>query len=163
MLRLPETGRELADHFGRVVIAAPTALAILIAALIVLARRKRVKLGATPLTAALLLGALVFLQPAVFNPDWVQHNETRLAALGIVPLAMAAGAAFAQTPAAASSAVGFIAVLLVAVASLHHRYTWGGLLESPRAFVAVEALASVALVALIVMQARTRPDVDSSA
>jgi hypothetical protein len=163
ILRLPGTARELADHFGRVVIAAPTALAILCAALFVLARRRSVRLGATPLTAALLLAALVVLQPVAFNPDWVQHNETRLAALGIVPLALAAAAAFGRTPAATSRAAGVAAALLVAVASLHHRYTWGGLVESPRAFVAVEALASIALAALVVVQARTRPDVHSSA
>jgi hypothetical protein len=163
ILRLPGTARELADHFGRVVIAAPTALAILCAALLVLGRRRSVKLGATPLTAALLLAALVVLQPVAFNPDWVQHNETRLAALGIVPLALAAAAAFARTPVAASRAAGFAASVLIAVASLHHRYTWGGLVESPRAFVAIETLASVALVALIVAQARTRPGVHSSA
>jgi hypothetical protein len=78
-----------------------------------------------PLAAALLLAALVVLQPVAFNPDWVQHNETRLAALGIVPLALAAAAAFARTPAAASRAAGLAAAVLIAVASLHHRYTWG--------------------------------------
>jgi hypothetical protein len=53
--------------------------------------------------------------------------------------------------------------VLVAVASLHHRWTWGGLVESPRAFVAVEALASAVLIALVVVQSRTGPDVHSSA
>jgi hypothetical protein len=163
ILRLPGTARELADHFGRVLIAAPTALAILVAALVVLFRLRRLKVRATPLAAALLLAALVFLQPAVFNPDWVQHNETRLAALAIVPLALAAAAAFARTPAAASSAVSISAAVLVGVASLHHRYTVGGSFESPRLFVAVEALAAVALVVLIVARSATRPGVHSSA
>ena len=162
MLRLPGTARELADHFGRVVIAAPTALAILLAALVVLARRRRLTLRATPLAPGLLLAALVFLQPAVFNPDWVQHNETRLAALAIVPLALAAAAAFAMTPAAASSTASVAAAALVAAASLHHRYTWGGVVESPRVFVVVEALASAALVVLIVGRARARPGVHFS-
>lgn len=163
LLRLPGTARELADHFGRVLIAAPTALAILVAGLVVLVRQQRLTLGLTPFTAALVLAALVFLQPAVFNPDWVQHNETRLAALAIVPLALAAAAAFAKTPAAASSAVSVAAVLLVAAASLHHRYTVGGSVESPRVFVAVELVAAIALVALIVNRARMRPGVHSSA
>jgi hypothetical protein len=164
ILRLPGTARELADHFGRVLIAAPTALAILVAALVVLfRRRRRLAMHATPLAAALLLAALVFLQPAVFNPDWVLHNETRLAALAIVPLALAAAAAFARTPAAASSAVSISAAMLVAVASLHHRYTVGGSFESPRVFVAVEAVCAVALVALIVARSRTRAGVHSSA
>jgi hypothetical protein len=162
ILRLPGTARELADHFGRVLISAPTALAILVAAFIVLFRR-HLKVHATPLAAALLLAAHVFLQPAAFNPDWVQHNETRLAALAIVPLALAAAAAFARTPAAASSAVSVSAAVLVAVASLHHRYTVGGSFESPRVFVAVEALAAVALAVLIVVRSRTRPGVHSSA
>jgi len=163
LLRLPGTARELADHFGRVVIAAPTALAILFAALVVLARRQRLQLRATPLAAALLLAALVFLQPAVFNPDWVQHNETRLAALAIVPLAVAAAAAFAKIPAAASKRVTVIAAVLIAVASLHHRYTLGGAVESPRTFVAVEALASLALIVLIVSRSRATSAVHSSA
>jgi len=163
LLRLPASARELADHFGRVVIAAPTALAILAAALFVLARRQRHEALGAPMLAALLLAALVFLQPAAFNPDWVQHNETRLAALGVVPLSLAAAAAFARTPAAASRALSLTAALLVALASLHHRYTWGGLVESPRTFVAVEALASVALACLILVRVRTRAAVHSSA
>jgi hypothetical protein len=163
ILRLPGTAGELADHFGRILIAAPTALAILFAALVVLAREQRLKSGETPLAAALVLAGLVFLQPAVFNPDWVQHNETRLAALAIVPLALAAAAAFAKTPAASSGVVGVAAALLVAVASLHHRYTVAGSIESPRAFIAVETAAAVALVALIASGTRSRPGVHSSA
>jgi hypothetical protein len=146
--RLPGSARELIDHFGRVVIAAPTALAILASAWFVARRTPR------SLAIAVILAAAVMLQPAVFNPDWVQHNETRLAALGIVPLAFAAAFAYALTPAVNSRPVSIAASLIVAVASLHHRYSWGGKLESPRLFIGVEAIASLALAALIIWQAR---------
>jgi hypothetical protein len=148
LLHLPGTARELADHFGRVLIASPTALAILAASMLVTRRTTR------ELRIAVLLAALVVLQPAFFNPAWVQHNETRLAALGIVPVAFSAAAAFAATPAARSLGITTAASVLVAIASLHHRYTWSGLIASPRVFVGVETLAAGLLALLIVFGSR---------
>jgi hypothetical protein len=157
LLRLPGTARELADHFGRVVIAAPTALAVLAASLGVARRLTR------SLRLALVLAGVVVLQPALFNPDWVQHNETRMAALGIVPLAFAAAAAFSLTPAARAREIVGAAVVLVAVGSLHHRYTWSSAFASPRAFVAVETAASLLLAALILWQGRRDHAIHSTA
>jgi hypothetical protein len=151
LLHLPGTARELADHFGRVVLASPSGLAILAAGLVALRLRGRLRAAGTPLMAGLLLAALVVLQPAAFNPAWVQHNESRLAALGIVPLALAAAAAFASTRAVASRAATALVVAGIALASLHHRYTWGGIVESGRTFVAVEAVVAVALFVLVLM------------
>jgi len=151
LLHLPGTARELADHFGRVLIASPTALAILAASLFVTRRMTR------ELKIAVLLAALVVLQPAFFNPEWVRHNETRLAALGIVPLAFAAAAGFAATPAARYLGISIAAWVLVAIASLHHRYTWSGVIASPRVFVGVETLAAALLAALIVVGSKRDP------
>lgn len=148
ILRLPGSARELADHFGRVAIAAPAALALVAAGILVARRVTR------PLELALVVAAVVFLQPAAFNPDWVQHNETRLAALAIVPLALAAAAAFALTAAARSRAVVGAAVVLVAVASLQHRYTWTGTFLSPKDFVALETAAALALAVLVLWRGR---------
>src|SRR5262249_35754055 len=66
LLRLPGTAREIADHIGRVLVAAPAALAILGAAALVARRWSK------PLVAGVFLAALVMVQPLLFNPDWVQ-------------------------------------------------------------------------------------------
>jgi hypothetical protein len=149
LLDLPGTARELADHFGRVVLASPSSLAILAAGLGALWLKRRLRSAGTPLLAALLLAALVVLQPAAFNPEWVQHNESRLAALGIVPLALAAAAALARTRAVLSRSAITVLVIGVALTSLHHRYTWGGLVETGPVFVAVEAVVAVVLFVLV--------------
>jgi hypothetical protein len=155
LLRLPGTARALADHIGRVVLASPVSLALLGAALLALALRGSLRLGRTPLTAALLLAALTVLQAVAFNPDWVQHNESRLAALGIVPLAFATAAALGATGAITSRPAVAVLVAGVALASLHHRYTWSGLVATPAAFVALEAVVA-ALLALLVLRSGAR-------
>ena len=50
-----------------------------------------------------------------------------------------------------------VAVLVagVALASLHHRYTWSGLVATPEAFVAVEAVVA-AVLALLVLRTGAR-------
>jgi hypothetical protein len=149
LLDLPGTARELADHFGRVVLVSPSSLAILAAGLGALWLKRRLRSAGTPLLAALLLAALVVLQPAAFNPEWVQHNESRLAALGIVPLALAAAAAIARTRAVLSRSAITVLVIGVALTSLHHRYTWGELVETGPVFVAVEAVVAVVLFVLV--------------
>jgi len=107
------------------------------------------------LTAELLLAALTVLQALAFNPEWVQHNESRLAALGIVPLAFAAAAALGATSALASRPAAALFVAGVALASLHHRYTWSGLVASPAAFVALEAVVA-AVLAILVLRSGAR-------
>jgi hypothetical protein len=156
LLRLPGTTRELADHFGRVVLAAPVSFAVLLFSIAVLASRGRLRFAATPFGAAMLLASLVVLQPALFNPEWVQHNESRLAALGIVPLALGAAAAWARTGIRPSRMAMAAIVGGIAVSSLHHRYTWGGLYETPSAFVSIEFAVAVAIGGYIVHAARDR-------
>jgi len=154
LLRLPGTARLLTDHVGRVVIAAPVALATLLAALIVLGRRHELRLRQDPLGAALLLTALVMLQVVAFNPDWVHRNESRLGALGIVPLAMAAAAAVARTGLSLSGRATIVTALGIAVASLQHRFSWSGLFVSGAAFVAVESAVAVVLAVLVLRLGR---------
>jgi hypothetical protein len=157
---LPGTGRLLADHVGRIVIAAPLALATLAAALLVLGLRRQLHLRRDPLGAALLLAALLVLQIVVFNPEWVQHNESRLAALAIVPLAMAAAAAVVRTGVSLSGSGTAVAACGIAVASLHHRFSYSGLLVSGAVFVAVELVVAGALALLLLLLCR--PDARSS-
>jgi hypothetical protein len=149
LLRLPHTARLLVDHVGRVIIAAPVALATLIAALVVLGLRRELRLRQDPLGAALLLTALVMLQVVAFNPDWVHRNESRLAALGVVPLAMAAAAAVARTGLRLSRRATIGAALGIAVASLQHRFSYGGLFVSGALYVAVEVSVAAALAVLV--------------
>jgi hypothetical protein len=153
ILRLPGTARELADHIGRVALVSPASLALLGASVWVLWRGSRRWLD-PPLAMALTLAGLTVLQAAVFNPDWVQLNESRLAALGIAPLALATAIAFARTPLVASRGACSGIVLGIALASLHHRYTWGGLIESPRVYVGIEAFVALALGVLVLAAGR---------
>ena len=155
VLHLPGSARELADHFGRVVLASPLSFAILLASIAVLVAERRLRLGMSPFGAALLLASLVVLQPAAFNPAWVQHNESRLAALGIVPLAIAAASACVQTGLRPSAAATAALMAAIAVSSLHHRYTWGSAYETPRIFVAVEAFSAAALAVYVVIGSRS--------
>jgi hypothetical protein len=125
------------------------ALATLIAALVVLGLRRELRLRQDPLGAALLLTALVMLQVVAFNPDWVHRNESRLAALGVVPLAMAAAAAVARTGLRLSRRATIGAALGIAVASLQHRFSYGGLFVSGALYVAVEVSVAAALAVLV--------------
>jgi hypothetical protein len=154
LLRLPGTVGLLADHIGRIVIAAPVALASLTAALLVLGLRHQLSLRQDPFCAALLLTALMLVQVVVFNPDWVQHNESRLAALGIVPLAMAAAEAVVRTGVKLSWSITVVAAGGVAVASLQHRFSDSGLLVSGAVYVTVAMLIAGALALLILLSSR---------
>lgn len=152
--RLPGTARELAAHFLRVALAFPVALALLVASLLVLRRLGRLRPTAPGLAASLFLAGLVVLQPVVFNPDWVQHNETRLAALGVVPLAFAAAAALVAVPISVGRGAKALLIGGTALASLHHRYTWGGLVETRWVFLFVEAAVALTLGILVLVRAR---------
>jgi hypothetical protein len=154
LLHLPGTTRELADHVARVALASPVSLAVLSVSIGVLAWKGSLRPAMSPLGAALLLASLVVMQPVLFNPSWVQHNESRLAALGIVPLALAAAAACARTGLCPSRAATAAIVGGIAVSSLQHRYTWGGLYESPPAFVAIELVVAAVIAGYIVGAAR---------
>ena len=162
MLRLPRTAGLLADHLGRVVIAAPVALVVLLAALLVLGLGHRLRLQRDPLAAALLLTALVMLQVVAFNPEWVMHNETRLAALGIVPLSMATAAAVDRTGIRLSRPWTLAVAVGIGLASLHHGYTYSGLLVSRYWYVAVETAvaASLAVCVLVLGTRGQRQPVD---
>jgi hypothetical protein len=157
LAHLPNTAGLLADHFGRVAIAAPVALAVLLASLVALAIRHELHVEASPLWAAVLLAGLMLVQPVVFNPEWVQHNESRLAALGIVPLAFAAAAALARTGLRPPPAATALMTIGIALASLHHRYSWSGLVIPGSVFVAVEALVSGGFALLVLWTSRVEP------
>ena len=155
LLRLPGTARLLVDHVGRVVIAAPVALACLIAALLVLGFRHQLRVRLDPFGAALLLTSLVVLQVLVFNPDWVQHNEPRLAALGIVPLAMAAASAVVRTGVRLSGSMTVVAASGIAVASLQHRFSFSARFISGGVFVTLEVLIAAVLAGLVLLSGRS--------
>jgi hypothetical protein len=113
----------LAEHLARVATPLLTTGA-LIAAGLVLARRR----GARPPFAfwgCLALSASIVVQPLLVSPDVLFGNETRLTALGLLPLAVALAfllERLAPDDALAPRDAALIGGVL-AIASAHHLYT----------------------------------------
>ncbi|MBD0328662.1 MAG: hypothetical protein ICV64_00950 [Thermoleophilia bacterium] len=161
---LPGTASLLAEHVGRAAIAFPSLIALLAVVLALLLRARR--LGAVPFPGwgALAVGGAVAAQPLVFNPLWLHGNETRLAALGVVPLATALGVLLAVSGVAAAWDSGRLAVVLgalVAATSLHHLYTAVPVTRGQ--YLGLALLASTALAVLAVLPLRAPAPADGLA
>jgi len=162
LLHLSRHARELAEHTARVILASPVAVAVLVVALLLLSAGRRRVRRASPLAASLLLTVLLFLQPLAFNPAWVHENESRLASLGIVPLALAAALSWLEIRRQPSRLTIVVTLAAVAVSSLQHRYTWGATYETPARFVGIAVAAAVVVAALVVREWSMRSAVQQS-
>lgn len=108
---------DVSGHLGRVL------LGVLVPSALVAGAWMRTR-GDVP-RGALLLAAVVVVQPLVLGPASTGGNETRLAALALPALALAAGALLRGTR-LRTWETAVIALALFA-AGLHHRYTHLGL------------------------------------
>lgn len=150
VLGSPGSASELGEHVLRVLTPHLVVLGLLAAAL----WTSRTPMRRLP--PAFWLGmaawALVAAQPLGLSPEYAADNQTRLSAIGLVPLLVALAAVPARL-ALRPWQVAAAAVLLVA-ASLHHLYATVGP-GSAAEFVALEA-AVAALLAGLVLTARRR-------
>jgi hypothetical protein len=104
------------EHVGRILIG------IVVPAALVLGAWLRTR---APLPrGALLLAAVIVAQPLVLGPSSTGDNEPRLAALAAPALALAAGALLRDIELRGVSTLALATA--VAIAGLHHRYTWLG-------------------------------------
>jgi hypothetical protein len=134
---------DIAGHLGRV------ALGILVPCALVAGAWLRTR-GDVP-RGALLLAAAVVVQPLVLGPASAGGNETRLAALCLPALVLAAGALLRGVRLQAWE-VGAIAAAVFA-AGLHHRYTHVGL-DRP-AWLALEIAGSAVILVVLALPVAT--------
>ena len=152
VLGSPGSPSELAEHALRVLAPHVVPLALL-AAVLWLARVPPRRLP--PLFwLGLAAWALVVAQPLGLSPEYAADNETRLSAIGLVPLlvALASVAPAVRLRAWQAAAAG----ALLAAASLHHLYATIGP-GSAGQFVALEAAVAAVLAAGLVGVARQQP------
>jgi hypothetical protein len=100
---------------------------------------------------SLLVAAVIVAQPFVLGPSSAGDNETRLAALAVPALAVAAAGLLAHARLKAHEAAVLVAA--IAVAGLHPRYTW----PPPYSSAVWAALVLVATVFVLAVAARA-PD-----
>jgi hypothetical protein len=151
---LPSTAAVLADHVLRV--SAPLLLvAGMLFALIVLYVRRRRSLLLDSYMCAIVSAAIVG-QPLLIGPAFpgFAGNEPRLSALGFLPLVLCLATAFRGLNRRARSRPAIALMLLVALASLHHIYTWIGPANAAQ-FLAVQA--SAAFLAFVLILVSWRP------
>jgi hypothetical protein len=128
----------LAGHVGRV------AIGVLLPCALVAGAWLRAP-GNIP-RGTLLVAAVVVLQPLLLGPTSAGHNETRLAALAVPALAVAAGSLLGRTRLGQGETIILVASLLAG--GLHHRYTHAGL-DRPWQWVALEVAAAAVTVAVL--------------
>jgi hypothetical protein len=129
-----------AEHVAR------TVLGIAVPAALVVALWWRTR-GHLP-RGALLVSAVIVAQPFVLGPSSAGDNETRLAALALPSLAVAAGALLAQTRLRGREPAVLIGA--IALAGLHPRYTW----PPPYSSAVWAALVLVAAIVILATAAR---------
>lgn len=148
----PGSASELAEHALRVLTPHIPALALLAAVLLVVRLPPR---GLpSPFWLALAAWALVVAQPLGLSPEYAADNETRLSAIGLVPLLVALASVAPAVGVRAWQAAA--AAALLAAASLHHLYATLGP-GSAGQFVALETVAAAALAAGFAAVARQQP------
>jgi hypothetical protein len=117
----------LAEHLARVATPLFTVLGLLAAAGLVGRRRGRGNGAPFEFWAALALAASIVVQPLLVSPAVLADNETRLAALALLPLAVALGLLIERVgprlDLRSPSREAPLIVGVLAVASLHHLYT----------------------------------------
>jgi hypothetical protein len=142
--------RELAAHVGRLALGVLVPLAFAVAAWL----RTRRRLDATAWAVA---GAaiVVLAQPLLLGPAWVVQNEARLAALATPALAVFAAWSLraVSLPRRETIAIG----AAIAAGSLHHLYSRAGF-EGRRGWVALEVVAAVVIVVVLVGRNALAPD-----
>ena len=152
VLGSPGSASELGEHVLRVLAPHVVPLALL-AAVLWLARVPPRRLP--PLFwLGLAAWALVVAQPLGLSPEYAADNETRLSAIGLVPLLLALAAVAPAVGLRAWQAAG--AAALLALASLHHLYATVGP-GSAGQFVALETAVAAVLAAGLVVAARQQP------
>jgi hypothetical protein len=148
----------LAEHLARVA-TPPLAMVALIAAVLVIARRRGVR-PPFPFWGCLALSASIIAQPLLVSPDVLFGNETRLTALGLLPLAAAPAFVLERLRPDLETALRPRDVLLIvgvlAVASLHHLYTVVGP-TSPSQIAPIQLVAGALAAWLLVRAARLAP------
>lgn len=155
---LPGTAAELAAHFARIVVPLAVPLTALVTLVVVVGWRKVSFAG----WGALLMAAAITVQPAITDPRFpgFAFNEQRLAALAILPLAVAVATLLAQTqwrwPERFARMVSVALVVVVAVASLHHEFSSVGP-STLTQFLATQAVAAAVVAVLLGLGRRSAP------
>jgi hypothetical protein len=157
----PGSASELGEHALRVLAPHLVPLALLAVALW-LARVPPRRLPPV-FWFSLAAWALVVVQPLGLSPEYAADNETRLSAIGLVPLLVALASVAPAVRLRAWQAAGAAALLVLA--SLHHLYATVGP-GSAGQFVALETVVAAALAVGLAGAARQQPaaaDPDSRA
>ena len=152
---LPSTAMQLGAHVARTAIPLVIGLAM-VAALGAIVGWRHVSV---PCWGALAMAAGIVFQPLVTNPDLrgLAHNEQRLAALAILPLAYAVGELLSQTVYRRQRWYYPVLIVgLLAAASLHHEYAAFGA-QSMKQFVGLQVVVAIA-VGLILFRVREPVD-----
>ncbi|MEX2195842.1 MAG: hypothetical protein WD844_11200 [Thermoleophilaceae bacterium] len=148
----PGSASELGEHALRVLAPHVVPLALL-ATVLWLARVPPRRLPAL-FWLGLATWALVVAQPLGLSPEYAADNETRLSAIGLVPLLVAVAAIPLSLRLRPWQAV--LAAALLVVASLHHTYATTGPESAPQ-FVALEVAVAAVLAGLAVSAAAQQP------
>jgi hypothetical protein len=149
--------RVLAEHVVRVATPLLIVLTLVLAAGAQFHRERRGLRGLGPeLWGALAIGAAIVVQPLLVSPAVLADNETRLAALSLVPLAVALSLTLERLGANRLTwrDAGVVAAVL-AIGSLHHLYTVVGPSSAPQMPV-LELAAGVAAGYVVVRAFRRR-------
>jgi hypothetical protein len=153
---LPSSAAVLVDHVLR--ISAPLLLVfgMLLALILLYIRRRR----SPPLDSYMcaIISAAIVGQPFVIGPAFpgFAGNEPRLSALGFLPLVLCLAAAFVGLDQTLRSGPAMALLLLVALASLHHIYTWIGPANATQ-FLAIQASAAGLAFILVLLSMRSAP------
>jgi hypothetical protein len=152
---LPGAAPELAAHVARTAVPWIVPAAVIVT-LIVCVGVRRVEFSCW---ACLLIAVSIAAQPLMIDPGWpgFEHNEQRLAALGLLPLACAAADLLRQCRGQPMTRNRMaMAVTVLAVGSLHHEFSLVGP-ASLEAFLVLQVIVAVGVSWLVVRDNQPPP------
>lgn len=160
LANLPSSAAVVVDHLLRVLAPLLLVAGMLLALIVLYIRRRR----SLPLDTCMfaIMSAAIVGQPLLIAPAFpgFAGNEPRLSALGFLPLVMCVATAFRGLTRTVRPRPVMALILLVAVASLHHIYTWIGPANAGQ-FAAVQALAACLALVLVLLSMRSAQTADA--